>query len=384
MKYPISPSYLDALPEPIAEIYRNLEIELIEYICEAIKHGELNEKSLQNIRILRAQGIDLEPIKKAIQKAAGLTKKQTDALFADVVEKNQRFYNYTVDLAQITAPQEIVTQGEIAAIIAQTEGELDNITRSMGFVINGSLTPPARAYQAVLDEAAIGMQSGALTYREAITRAVKGLADSGLQYVDYESGHRDHADVAARRAIMTGTSQLCDKYTVETANELGTHYYEISAHRGARDKGDGWKNHKNWQGKVYSTEDNDKYPSIYTVCGLGKVDGLEGANCRHRRFAFIDGLSTRTYTDKELAEIDPPPFKYQGKEYTAYEATQKQREIERTVRKLKREEAAYKAAGMDEDATVVRARIRQLSREYTEFSKAAGLPEQRDRMKVIA
>jgi hypothetical protein len=254
----------------------------------------------------------------------------------------------------------------------------------MGFVINGSLTPPARAYQAVLDEAAIGMQSGALTYREAITRAVKGLADSGLQYVDYESGHRDHADVAARRAIMTGTSQICDKYTVETAKQLDSHYYEVSAHRGARDKGDGWKNHKNWQGKVYSTEDNDKYPSIYTVCGLGKVDGLEGANCRHRRFAFIDGVSERTYTDKELAEIDPPPFKYQGKEYTAYEATQKQREIERTMRKLKREEIAYKAAGMDEDATIVRARMRRLSKEYTEFSKAAGLPEQRDRMKVIA
>lgn len=73
---------------------------------------------------------------------------------------------------------------------------------------------------------------------------------------------------------------------------------------------------------------------------------------------------------------------YQGKHYTAYEATQKQRQIERTVRKLKREQAAYKASGLEEDAQAVTARIRRLNKEYKAFSKAAGLPEQTERMKV--
>ena len=48
----------------------------------------------------------------------------------------------------------------------------------------------------------------------------------------------------------------------------------------------------------------------------------------------------RSYTDEELEEIDPPPFAFEGKTYTQYEVTQKQRQIERTIRRLKRERAA--------------------------------------------
>lgn len=91
----------------------------------------------------------------------------------------------------------------------------------------------------------------------------------------------------------------------------------------------------------------------------------------------------RTYTDKELANIDPPPFEYEGRTYTAYEATQKQRMIERTMRKLKREKTAYNAAGLTEDAQAVNIRMRRLNEKYKEFSKAAGLPEQRERMNAL-
>lgn len=37
----------------------------------------------------------------------------------------------------------------------------------------------------------------------AIANATRQLADSGLQYVDYESGWRNRVDVAVRRAVMT-------------------------------------------------------------------------------------------------------------------------------------------------------------------------------------
>ncbi len=94
-------------------------------------------------------------------------------------------------------------------------------------------------------------------------------------------------------------------------------------------------------------------------------------------------MSERTYTDKELKNIDDGrDCTYEGKHYTAYEATQKQRQIERTVRKLKREQTAYKAAGLTEEEQAVTARIRRLNKEYKAFSKAAGLPMQRERMRV--
>lgn len=72
-----------------------------------------------------------------------------------------------------------------------------------------------------------------------------------------------------------------------------------------------------------------------------------------------------------------------GKPYTAYETTQMQRRLERTIRKQKRRVNAFKDAGLEEDATAAKARLRKLNAKYSEFSEAAGLPEQRERTRVL-
>lgn len=307
-----------------------------------------------------------------------------DKLFDDVVARNQEYYTELISLAKITEPETLVDASAIDAIRRQTKGEFTNITQSMGFLVNGGRTmlPPAKAYQWALDSAEMQIQSGAISYNQAIANAVKQLADSGVKRVEYESGHVDQIDVAARRAVMTGVSQVCAKYTEQSAEYLGTDFFEISAHRGARDVDGpmGWENHKAWQGRVYSIRAGDIYPNIYEKCGLGYVDGLEGANCRHRRFPFIEGVSERAYTDYQLANIDTPPFEYEGRTYTAYQATQKQRSIERSIRKEKRLKTSYEAAGLKEDAQNASIKLQQLNRKYKEFSKAAGLPEQRERL----
>lgn len=386
MKYPFQPEVLDALPEELAELYRSLELKLLNEICSRLKiSGELNEVTVQDIRALRSHGIDLGEIEKAIQRTVNISRRELDKLLDEVVERNRKYYSEVIDLAGMTQPETLVSIEDTWAIYEQTKQTFQNLTRSMGFLVaNGrTMLAPARAYQWALDNAEMQIMSGAVSYNQAIKHAVKQLADSGIKVVDYESGHRDQIDVAARRAVMTGVSQLCAKYTEQSAEYLETQYFEVSAHVGARDKGVGWQNHKLWQGRVYSVRAGDKYPNIYEVCGLGYVDGLEGANCRHIRTAFVDGVMERTYTDEELAHIDDGhDVDFEGKHYTAYEATQKQRQIERTVRKLKREQAAYKAAGLEEDAQAVTARIRRLNKEYKAFSEAAGLPLQRERMKV--
>lgn len=387
--YPFTPELLDALPEELEELYRTLEDKLLWEICSRLKAADqLNEVTVQDIRALRSHGIGLKEIEKAIRQTTGISDKKLNELIDDVVERNQKYYTEVIDLAHITQPETLVDAAEVAAIRTQTLDTFRNLTASMGFLVDNGRTmlPPAKAYQHALDAAEMMIQSGAISYNEAIKRSVKELADSGLRTVNYESGHRDQIDVAARRAVMTGVSQICAKYTEQSAEYLETPYFEVSAHAGARDKPgpSPWSSHKEWQGKVYSTRSGDIYPNIYEVCGLGAVDGLEGANCRHRRNVWVEGVSERTYTDEQLEHIDDGfGCMFDGKEYTAYEATQMQRRIERTVRKLKREKAAYNAAGLHEDETAVNIRLRRLNAKYKAFSAAAGLPEQRERMKVL-
>lgn len=388
-KYPFPPELLDAMPEELAELYRGLEDTLLTEICSRLKlRDELNEVTVQDIKALRSHGIDLKEIEKAIRKTSGISETKLNKLFDNVVERNQKYYTELIDLAHITQPETLVSIEDTWAIYEQTKQTLRNITRSMGFLVDAGRTmlPTAKAYQWALDAATLKVESGAISYGQAIKDAVRELASGGLRVVDYESGHRDHVDVAARRAVMTGVSQLCGKYTEQAAEYLETPYYEVSAHAGARDvPGQSpWSSHKEWQGKVYSTRSGDIYPNIYEVCGLGAVDGLEGVNCRHRRNVWVEGVSERTYTDEQLAHIDDGlGCTFDGKTYTAYEATQEQRKVERTIRKLKREKTAYSAAGLTDEEQAVNIKLRRLNAKYKAFSKAAGLPEQRERMKVL-
>lgn len=57
--------------------------------------------------------------------------------------------------------------------------------------------------------------------------------------------------------------------------------------------------------------------------------------------------------------------------------------MERTIRKLKREKTAYNAAGLTDEEQAVNIKLRRLNAKYKAFSNAAGLPEQRERMKVL-
>ena len=395
MKYPLTGDYLQNLPEPMQKLYRELEDSIFEYICEQFKTGDANEKSIELIRLLQRRGLSLREIEKRIQITLGLSKHELDRIYDGAISRNRAFFTDTLNkLKLVFSPKrKAAIKAEEAALRAQTEGELINITRSLGFATRGPdgrivATPILEAYQRVLDVAAIQVQSGAFSYDEAIRNAIKQLAESGLQWVDYESGWHNRVEVAVRRAVMTGISQLSARYSEALREEIGTDFVEVSAHRGARDKGTGPENHKSWQGRCYhiggdTVVDGIRYPDFERVTGYGTGEGLNGWNCRHKWYPFVPGINEPTYTAEELEKIDPPPFMFEGKEYTAYEATQKQRQLETAMRAKEREMIGYKASGDTEAYTIAKAKYRALSDEYKRFSKAADLPEQRQRARIL-
>lgn len=267
-KFPFTPELLDALPEELAELFRGLELKLLEGICSRLKIADqLNEVTVSDIRALRAHGIDLEEIKKAISDTTGTGADKLEKLLDDVVERNQKYYTSMIDLAQVTAPERLVDHEDVYAIYEQTKGTYRNITQSMGFLVrqgrHRTMLPPAKAYQWALDSAELQIMSGAISYNQAISEAVKQLADSGLcvaydkkgnllkNMVAYESGHIDHLDVAVRRAVMTGVNQINQKYREQSMDYLETDLVEVTAHLGARNTGTGFVNHESWQGGIY-------------------------------------------------------------------------------------------------------------------------------------
>lgn len=392
-KYPFSPPVLDAMPEELAELYRGLEDTLLMEICSRLKlRDELNEVTVQDIKALRSHGMDLKEIEKAIRQTTGISEKKLNELIDDVVERNQKYYTEVIDLARVTQPDVLVDATTIDAIKRQTQDAFRNITASMGFLVDAGRTmlPPAKAYQWALDVATLKVESGSISYGQAIKDAVRALASGGLRVVDYESGHRDQIDVAARRAVMSGVNALNQKYAEQSTDYLETDLVETSAHVGARNTGVGPMNHESWQGlwfrwseKPRTSEGN--YPDFIATTGYGTGEGLGGWNCRHTFTPVVEGVNEPTYSQADLDAMkgENRKFTFEGKEYDGYTSTQMQRKIERTIRKLKREKAAYKAAGLTEEEQAVNIRLRRLNAKYKAFSAAAGLPEQRERVKVL-
>lgn len=260
-RYPFTPEYLDGLPEPLTELFRELELSLLEMICGRLASGRMNEVSVQAIRALRAHGVGLEEIERAVRETARLGREELERIIDDTVERNRDYYGQTMDFAGLTAPEYLVSPEDVEAIRRQTVDKYRNITGSMGFLVDGGRTmlPPARAYQWALDGAEMRITSGAVSYEAAIRDAVRQLAGSGIKTAEYESGHVDQIDVAVRRAALTGVRQVNRRYTERAIEELGTDLVEVSAHIGARDVDgpNGWENHKAWQGKVYRLSTTD-------------------------------------------------------------------------------------------------------------------------------
>lgn len=381
----LTPEELKSIPERFINLYQELENFIIGDISRRIaKVGNLTDSAkLETIRANEI-GVSLNIIKEKIKEISGLTEEKINELFNDAglysISKENEVYSAaglnTVKITENTALANIMKSA-----IKQTSGELYNLTQSMGFAqkINGKVVykPIAKYYHDAMDLAVMQIKSGSTNYNTAIKQAVDKLCESGIRSVDYDSGVANRVDVAVRRAVLTGANQMTQKMTLEGMQDTGNDFVETTAHIGAR------PSHALWQGKVFCYSGKSKeYPPFVESTGYGTGPGIAGWGCRHSFYPFIPGVSARAYSDEELERIDPPPFIYNGTEYTYYEATQHQRAIERAIRKTKTKLIGYKAANLTDEFTNTSIKLKQQERYYRKFSKAADIPTEKDRLQV--
>lgn len=373
--------YKEKLSRQIEKNYSDLETRIMEDIVRRIKKtGEITSTADWQINRLRILGNSSEDIEKMLKEALDASYPEMFELYDKVIDweyvRNKELYEQ-INAEYIPYEENGQLQQITNALIQQTDGELQNITQSLGFYLdygNGRrvLTPLSEVYQRYLDAACLDIVSGAFDYNSVLRRVVTQLTNSGLRQIDYASGHGNRVDVAARRAVMTGVTQLTGRISDMNAEKLGTEYFEVAWHEGAR------PTHAVWQGQVWSKE------QLVTVCGLGTVTGLEGANCYHERYPFIPGISERNWTDEWLEKKnreENTPKRYRDKEYTVYEAKQRQRQMETAMRAQREKVQLLRKGGADpDDVMLARAKYQGQLNEYSKFSRKMGLKEERERI----
>lgn len=374
--------YQKKIADKIAARYRNLELRIMEDIVRRIKKtGEITSTADWQINRLKILGYSSEDIENAIKDTLNASYPEMFELYDKIVEREyvrDKDVYEQVNAQYMPYEENEQMQQNVEAIIRQSKGELENITGSLGFYLdyNGRkvLTPLAEVYTRYLDTACYEIVSGAFDYGSVLRRTVTQLTNSGLRKIDYASGRADRVDVAARRAVLTGVAQICGKMSNYNAEKLGAEFFEVDWHSGAR------PTHAVWQGRVYSRE------QLYSVCGLGTVTGLLGVNCYHMYFLYFPGISTRNYTDEWLDEQNRKesiPKEFDGKEYTLYEAKQRQRQMEVAMRAQREKVQLLEKGGADPDEVMLmKAKYQGQLNEYARFSRKMGLNEERERIYI--
>lgn len=373
-------SDIDKASLRMERIWQSAEQRIMEDVVRRIKKaGKITSTADYQINRLIELGKSTEEIEKIIQEALGATLPEMYELYDEAANwqyvRNRDVYEQVN--ARFVPPEDNDWLKETSmAVKEQTSDELKNLAQSYGFsVMMGSrrvYMPFADYWQKYVDEAIMDVISGGFDYNTVIRRVVTQMTNSGLRVVDYASGRTNRVDVAARRAVMTGLSQITGKINEQNAKDLDTEYFEVTWHEGAR------PDHRKWQGKVYSRKEFE------SVCGLGSVTGLCGANCRHEYYPFVKGVSERLYSDEWLQkqnEKEDKTKEWQGKQLNAYERTQQQRKMETAMRAQREKVDLLKAAGADKDEiTIARAKYQGQLDEYKRYCKKMGLPEQRERI----
>lgn len=375
----LTPEYLKDLPTNIVDIFEKLEDQIIEDIARRIKEGmDLTETANYQIDILLEMGYELKDIKEEIAKKTNIAEKELEKKLYESAyqsyENDRELYKKGgKNLPSLDNNPAMINF--IEASIKQTKGNLRNLTNTLGFIDNGRFKTINTFYKDTLDYAVFQLGSGAFDYNTVLKQTVKKLGDSGLRTIDYKSGRTYHIESAVRMTVMTGVSQITSYMSLANADMMRQDLMEITAHMGAR------PSHAVWQGQIVSRSGRKGYLSLVDI-GYGTAEGFKGVNCRHDWFPYFEGISEPAYTKKQLEDIDPPPFEFDGRTYTAYEASQKQRQIERRMRETKREIIAYESAGLDEDAKAAKVKLRRQQELYRNFSKAAGLRPKYERTYV--
>ena len=375
--------YKEKLSGQIVKNYSDLEMRIMEDIVRRIKKtGEITSTADWQINRLRILGNSSEDIEKMLKETLDASYPEMFELYDKVINweyvRNKDIYEQ-INAEFIPYEENGQLQQITNALIQQTDADLQNITQSLGFYLDYGggkpvLTPLAEVYQKYLDAACMDIVSGAFDYNSVLRRVVTQLTNSGLRQIDYASGRGNRVDVAARRAVMTGITQLTGYISDMNAEKLGTKYFEVAWHAGAR------PTHAVWQGRVWSKE------QLVTVCGLGTVTGLEGANCYHERYPFVLGISERNWSDEWLEKKnreENTPKEFRGKQYTVYEAKQKQRQMETAMRAQREKVQLLKSGGADpDDVMLARAKYQGQLNEYSKFSSKMGLKEERERIYI--
>lgn len=394
----LKPEYFNNKDDKLIEIYRQLEDFILKDIAgRLLTAGEMSGTADRLLYKLRAMGESQQEIQKKLMQLTGLSNLELKTLLQDAVLTSWDYDSGVFKQLGIEISNPLENADVIAVMDAEYKkslGELSNLTRT-------TMKQSRIDLMNMMDEVEIRVASGVQSYSSAVCDILDNYAGRGM-VIEYPTGAKRTLEAAVRMCVVTSMNQTAAQVTNQYIVEAKSEYVLVSAHLGARTQQKGQPplaDHSAWQGKAYRIRGSEPgYPNLLETTGYdidpetgqGKVVnplGLHGYNCRHGHQPWDKRLRNPYLDENGNLKIDSEENQKQ------YELQQKQRAMERAIRKTKRE-LLMKQQEIDGVAETdvkevlqpqydkLAYKLREQNQRYNAFCEENDLQKQYDRIKV--
>jgi len=346
---PTSPAAWEAVALEVRRIYADTETHLLERIARRLERGIDDDPGWYETKLAEVRRVQAE-VEAQIARLARESQREIERGITEAYEGGAA--EAASDLSRVLGrpvrPVLTVTQRRAVENLVQ-----EAMTRVQATHLR-ILRVADDVYRSTIAEATARAATGAMTRREAAQIALDRFADAGI------TGFRDAAgrnwDIASytEMATRSASGRAAIQGHVDRLTENGYDLVIVS------NSPDECPLCRPWEGRVLSLggENAGQYPTLSEA----QAAGLFHANCTHSISAYIPGL-TKLPDRRTLSNAE------------GYEIRQKQRYIERQIRKWKRREAV----ALDEDARqAARRKVQAWQAEQRRHLAMAGREFKRD------
>ena len=322
----------------IAKIFEEIELRLI----ASLKRNLMRHKA-EEIREDRQwtawQAIKLQNLQKFRRENRQIMQEYSDKIDADTRQLMTEQFREGEQEAEAVAGAESAASVPDVHFFGVNTPKMERLMQDVVQVEQTAETAALRTmddvYRRTVNRAQLAMAAGETTLTKAIDMAVREFLEKGLNSIVYRDGR--HVDIAdyVRMVLRTTSTRAQLQGKSKRFAELGYDTVLISQYGGCSETCEPWQGRAYiddvftiWNGEINGDSGKSQYcGKWFPLLSSAIRGGLFHPNCRHTMGLYIDGVT----------KIPPPIPAEQIRKQRELE--QKQRVMERKIRKLKRLEA---------------------------------------------
>lgn len=388
---------INELSQPFVELFMEMEDRLLRKIAEQLAYdGDLSDTSKWRIRQLARAGLLDKEALKIIREYTGI---QSDMLDNILQTAALNELDYVDAAAQAAIAQSLIDDAVVPPAAETAQNAMRSFYRQALVDTNAVNTvmryKAKQAYTSAVNNAFFTAQeaqrvhnalgagtaavvTGAESLQTAVRDTIKQLSEDGIPAFVDKAGREWSPEAYVRMDIRTTAANTARQAQFDRCEQYNIKLIQVDSHRGARPLC------APYQGGIYSLDGTsgscedgggkkiDYVPLSST--SYGEPAGLFGINCMHSPHPFVPGINMRRYFPTEDMEEN-------SKEYKQF---QKQRALERDIRKSKRECMMLDASGNSdsEEFKKASAKLKEKRKRYKDYCEETGLRQHNDRTQV--